>query len=84
MRYIGIDYSGATTPTQSLPGLQVVVATDLTFRTFEMAYRATISGYDLKGGQGDAEEPDDLALQGGELGFEDLKGQAVAEEAVTL
>lgn len=49
-----------------------------------MAYRATISGYDLKGGQGDAEEPDDLALQDGELGFEDLKGQAVAEEAVTL
>ena len=28
MRYIGIDYSGATTPTQSLPGLQVFVATD--------------------------------------------------------
>lgn len=28
MRYIGIDYSGATTPTQSLPGLQVFVAVD--------------------------------------------------------
>lgn len=28
MRYIGIDYSGATTPTQSLPGLQVYTAVD--------------------------------------------------------
>ena len=28
MRYIGIDYSGATTPNQSLPGLQVFVAVD--------------------------------------------------------
>jgi hypothetical protein len=28
VRYIGIDYSGATTPTQSLPGLQVFTAYD--------------------------------------------------------